>query len=85
MVIDELQRGLSTCWCCRCRSTHSELETIRLFDDRFVLAVPAAHPLAYAPDCTRQLLAEERLLLLEEGHCLRDQTLSYCRPVDRDA
>ena len=50
-----------------------------------MLAVHASHPLAERPDCTARLLAEERLLLLEEGHCLRDQTLSYCRPSEPGA
>lgn len=85
MVVDELQRGLLDVLVLALPVEHPELETVRLFDDRFVLAVPAAHPLACRPDCTRRLLSEERLLLLEEGHCLRDQTLSYCRAVDRDA
>lgn len=51
-----------------------------LFTEDFVLAVPAGHPLASA---TGQLpmstLATEHLLLLEEGHCLRDQALEICR------
>jgi LysR family hydrogen peroxide-inducible transcriptional activator len=31
------------------------------------------------------MLADDRLLLLEEGHCLRDQALSYCRMVTPEA
>ena len=31
------------------------------------------------------MLAHERLLLLEEGHCLRDQALSFCRLVTPEA
>ena len=37
------------------------------------------------PDGATRLLAQERLLLLEEGHCLRDQALSYCQHVERGA
>ncbi|MGD9512081.1 MAG: LysR substrate-binding domain-containing protein [Geminicoccaceae bacterium] len=84
-VVGELQRGLLDVLVLALPVEQPELETFHLFDDRFVLAVPAAHPLANQPGCTRRLLSEERLLLLEEGHCLRDQTLSYCRAVDRDA
>ena len=83
VVIEELQRGLLDVLVLAHPVEEPELETIRLFDDRFVLAVPATHPLADQPDSTGRLLTEERLLLLEEGHCLRDQTLSYCRAVDR--
>lgn len=85
VIVDELQRGALDVLVLSLPLDHPEIETIRLFDDRFVLAVPAIHPLAERPDCTARLLAEERLLLLEEGHCLRDQTLSYCQPVDRGA
>ena len=55
-----------------------EVETLALFDDRFLLAVPADDPL---PATTRALSAhvdQRRLILLEEGHCLRDQALAYC-------
>jgi LysR family hydrogen peroxide-inducible transcriptional activator len=62
-----------------------ELEAIRLFQDRFLLAAPAAHPLAGQGEAATTLLAAEPLLLLEEGHCLRDQALSYCQQVDRAA
>jgi LysR family transcriptional regulator, hydrogen peroxide-inducible genes activator len=85
VIMDELHRGALDVLVLSLPLDHPEVETIRLFDDRFVLAVPAAHPLAERPDCTARLLAEERLLLLEEGHCLRDQTLSYCQPADRGA
>jgi LysR family hydrogen peroxide-inducible transcriptional activator len=85
VVVEELQRGLLDVLVLALPVEQPDLETIRLFDDRFVLAVPALHPLADRSDCTARLLAEERLLLLEEGHCLRDQTLSYCRAVDRGA
>jgi len=55
-----------------------EIETFHLFDDKFVLAARATKgKRATATD----MLAHERLLLLEEGHCLRDQALSFCRLV----
>ena len=49
-----------------------------LFFEPFVAAVPAGHPLAQAPQVTLAALADDGLLLLEEGHCLRDQALSVC-------
>jgi LysR family hydrogen peroxide-inducible transcriptional activator len=83
IILDELQRGALDLLVLSLPLEQPDLEMIRLFDDRFLLAVPAGHPLAERPDSTARLLAEERLLLLEEGHCLRDQALSYCRQVDR--
>ncbi len=49
-----------------------------LFDDEFLLAVPPEHPLARARSVDQQALKNQRLLLLEEGHCLRDQALEIC-------
>lgn len=52
--------------------------TIPLFDEPFVAALPPGHPLL-AEDAVRpEALAAERLLVLEEGHCLRDQALAVC-------
>ena len=59
-----------------------EVETLHLFDDKFVLAARASKgKRAKATD----MLVHERLLLLEEGHCLRDQALSFCRLVTPEA
>lgn len=49
-----------------------------LFREPFRLAVPAAHPLASQTEVRTRDLAGERLMLLEEGHCLRDQALDLC-------
>jgi len=51
-----------------------------LFSEDFVLAVPASHPLAGTPEpAPVSVIADESLLLLEDGHCLRDQALEVCR------
>lgn len=51
-----------------------------LFSEDFVLAVPADHPLATADGpVDPSILAREQILLLEEGHCLRDQALAVCQ------
>jgi LysR family hydrogen peroxide-inducible transcriptional activator len=49
-----------------------------LFDEPFVMAMPAGHPLTERKWVTVQDLSGERLLLLEDGHCLRDQMLAVC-------
>jgi LysR family hydrogen peroxide-inducible transcriptional activator len=63
----------------------AELETLYLFDDKFVLATQAGGKGKRPVHATPDMLASERLLLLEEGHCLRDQALSYCRLVTPEA
>lgn len=50
-----------------------------LFEEPFLLAVPVQHRLGGARALGMADLADERLLLLEDGHCLRDQALDVCR------
>ena len=50
---------------------------VPLFDDPFVLATPRGEKTAAPVSLTA--LAPERILLLDEGHCFRDQTISACR------
>lgn len=57
---------------------HSDVEVEPLFDDRFVLAISGDRELTDDVRATPEFVEHERLLLLEEGHCLRDQALSYC-------
>jgi len=56
----------------------ADIETIRLFDDAFLLAVPADDPLPRSARVNPREIDQQRLILLEEGHCLRDQALAYC-------
>jgi len=61
------------------------LERVPLFREDFVLAVPAEHRLAsLAEPVPADAVAAEHLLLLTEGHCLRDQALSWCQSVGAD-
>ena len=59
----------------------SEAELLNLVQDEFLLALSPRHPLAQESAVPIAALATERLLLLEEGHCLRDQALSACRQL----
>ena len=49
-----------------------------LFEEPFLLAVPDHHRLADGHPLTLQDLSNESLMLLEDGHCLRDQALDVC-------
>src|SRR5262245_49689074 len=55
------------------------LETLHLFHDRFLLAVPANDPLPDRARVTVRDVNARRLVLLEEGHCLREQALTFCK------
>lgn len=50
-----------------------------LFEEPFLLAVSSKHPLAGRDHLDARELSTQRLLLLEDGHCLRDQALAVCR------
>ena len=57
------------------------LDGAELYDEPFTLAVPAAHPLAGQERVKVEDLRGETLLLLEDGHCLRDQALEVCSRI----
>jgi LysR family transcriptional regulator, hydrogen peroxide-inducible genes activator len=55
------------------------LETAVLFDDPFSVVIRRDHKLAKSPELAPQTLDNEALLLLRDGHCLKDHALSACR------
>jgi len=59
------------------------VETAKLFDDRFLLALPPDHPLAKERRIDPDRLRSEEVLLLRDGHCLREHALSICNLADR--
>jgi LysR family hydrogen peroxide-inducible transcriptional activator len=62
----------------------NDLETLRLFKDPFLLAVPADDPTLRNRRVAVKDVDQHRLILLEEGHCLREQALAFCGAVARD-
>ncbi len=50
-----------------------------LFEEPFFLAVPDSHPLARRRSLAMDELSRHDLMLLEDGHCMRDQALDVCR------
>jgi LysR family hydrogen peroxide-inducible transcriptional activator len=56
----------------------SGLETAHLSDDELVAALPPNHPLCAGGPVEPDDLEDETLILLEDGHCLRDHALSIC-------
>jgi LysR family hydrogen peroxide-inducible transcriptional activator len=61
-----------------------EIETAALFDDPFLLAVPKSDPRPARAIVSADDIDLARLILLEEGHCLRDQALAFCAGDRRD-
>lgn len=58
------------------------LASVPLYDEPFVVAAPARHPLAAKKQLRIEDLRGATLLLLEDGHCLRDQALDVCNRID---
>jgi LysR family hydrogen peroxide-inducible transcriptional activator len=59
----------------------SEFLEIPLFEEEFLLTVPNSHEFAKRKFITTSNLDNQTLFLLEEGHCMRDQTLNFCHRV----
>jgi LysR family hydrogen peroxide-inducible transcriptional activator len=58
------------------------LESRTLYEEAFTVALPTHHPLAAKATIKLQDLKGQTLLLLEDGHCLRDQALELCSRID---
>jgi LysR family hydrogen peroxide-inducible transcriptional activator len=56
----------------------SGLEWAHVSDDELFAAVPADHPLASQATASPEAMERENLILLEDGHCLREHALSAC-------
>ncbi|MFE3836626.1 LysR substrate-binding domain-containing protein [Pseudogemmobacter sonorensis] len=75
-LIEELTDGRLDAAVIALPVSEPSLTEMPLFTERFVLVRPqedAAKPVPHP-----EMLSQMRLLLLEEGHCFRDQALSYC-------
>lgn len=75
-LIDELSDGGIDCAILALPVSVPAFEEISLFDENFYLIRPKDR--AEEPVPARSDILNERLLLLEEGHCFRDQALSFC-------
>ncbi|WP_218813486.1 LysR substrate-binding domain-containing protein [Rickettsiella endosymbiont of Dermanyssus gallinae] len=53
-----------------------------LFEEEFLLAAPAKHPLSAQKTVKQHDLDQQNVLLLEEGHCMRGQTLDICHKIN---
>ena len=53
-------------------------QSVALFDEEFLLAVPSEHELEHSERVEQSALIGRRILLLDDGHCFRDQALAVC-------
>lgn len=75
-LLEELSEGSIDCAILALPVSVPAFEEVALFDEHFYLVRPKKQSGQPVPE--RSSLINERLLLLEEGHCFRDQALSFC-------
>lgn len=80
-LVEEAMAGRTDAFVAALPLDYPGLTTEVLFADRFFLAVPADDPDFASPPVPPESPALERLMLLEEGHCLREQALAVCGSV----
>jgi len=81
-LLDSLRRGVIDLGLLALPVGSEEFTTESIGLDSFVLAMSESHPLAKEKSPVKlEVLRDERVILLEEGHCLRDQVTQVCRLV----
>jgi LysR family hydrogen peroxide-inducible transcriptional activator len=78
VLLADLERGALEVLLLALPLKAAAVEVLHLVRDRFLLAVPADDPLPETARVTPCEVKKRKLILLEEGHCLRDQALEYC-------
>jgi len=81
-LVDALQHGDLDVLLLALPFPAEKVETMHLFDDEFLFACPKGHDLDRYDDIGTEDLRQQDLLLLEDGHCLRDHALEACRLND---
>ncbi|PQA73547.1 hydrogen peroxide-inducible genes activator [Brucella oryzae] len=77
-LLDELHAGEIDAIVAALPIDDERLTQRKLFDDRFLIATSTNDQTVLASPMTQDNVALDRLLLLEEGHCMRDQALAVC-------
>ncbi len=85
-LLGRLERGELDVLILALEAELGDVATMSLFFDAFHVAARRGHPLLRPRRIPVERLAGEPLLLLDDGHCLRDQAIELCRPAGiRDA
>ena len=82
-LVELLRQGELDCAIMALPLPDAGLITMPLYDEPFVVAMPAAHPWANRREISAQDLKQENMLLLGSGHCFRDQVLGVCPELSR--
>ncbi len=78
-LIEELKKGsIDTAILALPMKNDPHFSSSTFFEEEFLLAVPSNHSWSKLKSIKTSDLANQRLLLLNDGHCLREQALSFC-------
>lgn len=77
-AIESLRHGNADCILMALPFATGEVESAHLFDDPLYVAFPNGDPRDPPPSISPEMIDETRLLLLEDGHCLKDHVLAAC-------
>jgi LysR family hydrogen peroxide-inducible transcriptional activator len=81
-LIDELADGSLDAVLASLPLNRDDFEEVVAFQDPFLLAAPVGSKHAAQSPALAELIEADELLLLEDGHCVRDQALSVCHRID---
>ncbi len=76
--LEDLQHGKLDCAILALPLQSTQVNALPLFKDRFLIASSEEENTVLTSPMTQEQMDVDRLLLLEEGHCLRDQALAVC-------
>ena len=81
-LVDALQKGKMDAAFLALPVEQKNCVILPLFQEEFLLAIPQNHSLAHLKSIHASQMRHQELFLLEEGHCLREQALSFCVKVN---
>ena len=84
-LIELLRQGEIDCAILALPLPEAGLATRALYDEPFVVVIPASHPWANRKSISAEDLKQQNMLLLGSGHCFRDQVLEVCPELSRFA
>jgi LysR family hydrogen peroxide-inducible transcriptional activator len=82
-LIEDLKSGALDAAMLALPVAEPDIDAMALFEDLFLLAVPATDPRKENARVPAEDIDQSRLILLEDGHCLRDQALAFCASAAR--
>ncbi len=84
-LLERLKRGMLDLIIISLPFSEAGIKTQSLYDEPFVVLLPAGHPWNQKERIEPSQLSQENLLLLGAGHCFRDQVLAFCPNCARSA